>query len=559
MEEHVDTLIKGTLVNVHTGTLEDRSVAIDNGEIVALEERSADRVFEANFIAPGLVDAHVHVESSMVTLPKYGEAVVPRGVTGIVHDPHEIANVLGEDGVRAAIADAEKTPLKARFGVPSSVPATSLQDAGATLDASAVQTLLDMEAVVALAEVMDISGVISGEEEIHKKILAARERGLTVDGHLPRVSGSVLQEAARYLETDHESISPDELLKKYRTGFQVYLREGSTSKNLADLLPALRNVDSRHVSLCTDDRNTVDLVDRGGIDFAVRKAIAEGADPVEVVQMSTINTAESYGLPFGRVQPGAPADIVLLDDLGTWDVDHVLIDGTLDPTRTETTTETTALTTDTVTFETVNPPDLGHASTSQATSEHRVRVIDVGEFQTERLEATVSSEDDVLRANLADDILPAAVIERHGKGAGIGTGFVHGFGLDRGAIGSTIAHDAHNLVVVGTSHSAMATVANHLKEIGGGISVFDPETAEFTSVPLPVAGLMSDKPLRTVKREFQSLEDAAKRIGFSHPGGIMEITFIALEVIPDVRLTNKGLVDVERQELLNVEITEGNE
>lgn len=555
MGNQVDFVVRGTLVNVHTGSLEDETIAIDDGEIVALEDRPAENVLETNFITPGLIDAHVHVESSMVTLPQYGEAVIPRGVTSVIHDPHEIANVLGEAGVRSVIEDADKTPLKARFGVPSSVPATPLQDAGATLDATTVENLLDIKEVVALAEVMDIQGVVSGAEEVHAKITAARERGLTVDGHLPRISGSTLQEASRYLDTDHESISSEELLEKYRAGFRVFLREGSTSKNLVNLLPALQKVDSRFMSLCTDDRNTVDLVEQGGIDFAVQKAIAEGADPIKIVQMATVNTAETYELPFGRIRPGAPADMVLLDDLESWQVDHVLIDGTLDPTSSEKTADTTALTTDTVKFEPVSPMDLEYTVQRQDDSSCRVRVIGVGELQTELLEGTVQCEDAVLNANLQEDILPAAVIERHGKEAGIGTGFVHGFGLDRGAIASTIAHDTHNLVVVGTTQSVMAKLANHLKEINGGIGVYDPRSSEFTSLPLPVAGLMSDQPLRQVKKQFETVEEAARNIGFSHPGGIMELTFIALEVIPEVRLTNNGLVNVNQMEYTDVVIS----
>lgn len=551
MTDAVDTLVRGTVVNVNTGSLEDGAVAIDDGEIVALAERPAERTLDAGYVAPGLIDAHMHVESSMVTLPEYGNAVLPRGVTTVIHDPHEIANVLGEPGVRAVVEDAAKTPLKARFTVPSSVPASSLQDAGATLSAAAVDSLLDLDPVVALGEVMDIPGLLAGDEEVHAKIASARERGLTVDGHMPGVDGAALHEAARYLDTDHESITLSEARTRADLGIRVYLREGSSSKNLADLLPLTDAVDARRLSLCTDDREVVDIVDHGGVDFAVRKAIDEGADPVEVVQMATLNTAESYDLPFGRIAPGAPADIVLLDDLESWDVSHVMVDGELDPAASER-TGVTNLATDTVQFDPVAGTDLAIEAPADAAETASVRVIDaVGGLQTERMDATVPIDSGVLVPHDDEDIASLAVIERHGRGGGIGRGFVHGLGLHRGAIGSTVAHDAHNCVVAGADPDAMATVANHLRDIDGGIAAFDPATDQTVSLALPVAGLMSDAPIETVYEEYERVEAFATDLGLVD-SGLMELSFLALEVIPTYRLTNNGLVDVPAGEYVDV-------
>jgi adenine deaminase len=551
--DRVDTLIRGTIVNVHTGRLEDGAVAVDDGEIVALEERPAHREVETGYVAPGLIDAHMHVESSMVSLPRYGEAVVPRGVVGVIHDPHEIANVLGEAGVRSVIADARHTPLKARFTVPSSVPASPLQDAGAALDSDAVARLLDAENVVALGEVMNIPGLLAGAEDVHAKIEAARDRGLTVDGHMPRVRGADLQECARYLDDDHESITLGEAREKADVGLRVYLREGSSSKNLGDLLPLVDEVDSRFLSLCSDDRDVVDLIDRGGGDYAVRMAIEEGADPVEVVQMGSLNTAEAYDLPFGRLSPGSPADLVLLSDLERWDVEHVLVDGTLDPTDEGDDPPATELAADTVDFEPVEPGDLAHPAPDPGTEEARVRVIDaVGGLQTGRMEATVPVQEGVLGADTDADVVPLAVVERHGHGAGIGTGFVHRLGLDRGAVGSTVAHDAHNLVVAGVDHASMATVANHLRDVGGGVAVYDPDSDDVTALQFPVAGILSDRPLETVAERFRAVEAAAHDVGLDHEGGIMELSFLSLEVIPELRLTNNGLVDVETMAYVDV-------
>ncbi len=554
MSERVDTLVRGTVVNVHTGNLdEDGAVAIDDGEVVALAERPADRELEAAYVAPGLIDAHMHVESSMVTLPRYGAAVVPRGVTSVVTDPHEIANVLGEAGVRAHLADAAHTPLKARFTVPSSVPATDLQDAGAALGPEAVARLLDAEGVVALGEVMNIPGVLAGEESVHAKIRAAKERGLTVDGHLPRVRGDDLQEAARYLETDHESITLEEAREKADAGLRVYLREGSSSRNLADLVGLVDAVDPRRLSLCTDDRDVVDLVAAGGVDHAVRKAIELGVDPVVAVQLATLNTAEAYGLPFGRIAPGAPADLVLLSDLESWSVEHVLVDGELDPTAGAGEPPATEVATDTVAFDPVEPADLAIEAPDPSADTATVRVVDaVGGLQTGRMEAEVPVEGGRLAADLEGDVLPLAVIERHGGDGGIGRGFVHALGLDRGAVASTVAHDAHNLVVAGADHASMARVANHLREAGGGVAAYDPEADELTSLALPVAGLMSDRPLREVRDGFEAVEAAARDLGMAHEGGIMELSFLSLEVIPEYRLTNNGLVDVEAFDFVDV-------
>ncbi|WP_135822114.1 adenine deaminase [Halostella litorea] len=555
MTDSVDTLVRGTVVNVATGNLEEGAVAIDDGVVVALEKRPADRELTANYVAPGLIDAHMHVESSMVTLPQYGAAVVPRGVTSVIHDPHEIANVVGAAGVRAVVADAEHTPLKARFTVPSSVPASDLQDGGATLPADAVADLLDEPNVVALGEVMNAPGLLAGDEEVHAKIRAARERDLTVDGHIPRLTGSDLQEAARYLDTDHESITLVEAREKVDAGLRVYLREGSSSRNLADLLPLADEVDSRRLSLCTDDREVTDLVEEGGVDCALRTAVREGADPVEAVQMATINTAEAYDLPFGRIEPGAPADLVLLDDLAAWDVDRVLVDGEVDPTTDGSSPPSTNVATDTVEFPAVSAADLAITVPDGRDGTERVRVVDaVGGLQTARMETAVPVRDGTLVAAPDDDVAALAVIERHGGSGGIGRGFVHGLGVERGAVGSTVAHDAHNCVVAGADHAAMATVANELREMNGGVAAYDPATDELSAIALPVAGLMSDEPVEVVRERFEAVERRAVELGMAK-SGLMELSFLALEVIPEYRLTNNGLVDVEEAAYVDVVVS----
>jgi len=546
--EKVDLTISGTLVDVTNGTLRDGTVAVDNGEIVALADRPADRDIEAGYIAPGLIDAHMHVESSMVTAARYGNAVLPRGVTSVVADPHEIANVCGLAGVRGMIADADHTPLKMRFTAPSSVPASHLQDGGATLTVDDVAGLLDEEAVIALGEVMNIPGVLAGDDEVHGKIGAARRRGMPVDGHAPRVTGDALQTVARYLDNDHESVTEAEAFEKLQAGMRVYIREGSCSKNLDDLIALLdrKDVDSRQVSLCSDDRDVTELVELGSVDFAVKRAIEHGVDPVEAVQLATINTAESYDLPFGRVEPGAPADLVLLDDLSNWEVAHVVVDGVFDPKTPE--PPATAVETDTVSVGTINPLALAHEHSGAGPV--TVQVIDaVGRLQTARMEHELAVEPhngtEIVVPDPAEDILALSVIERHEGTGSIGNSFVHGLGLDRGAVGTTVAHDAHNCLVTGASIDAMARTGTHLEEIGGGVAAYDPETATMASLALPVGGLMSDEPLSVVNEGFETVQAQARKMGLDHEGGLHTLTFLALEVIPALRLTNNGLVDVD--------------
>jgi len=559
VSEQVDLLVKGRVVDVNTGTLEDRSIAVDDGEIVAFGERPASRVIEAAYVTPGLIDAHTHIEASMVTIPQYGNAVVPHGVTSVVHDPHEIANVLGPAGVRNFSADADSTPLKPRMTVPSSVPATALQDAGGSVDATAVDDLLAADRAIALGEVMDLPAVLNGDAEIHAKIAAARDHGLTVDGHVPGVTDASLQDLARDLDTDHESVTLNEARAKAGAGFRVYLREGSTSKNLEALVDIVDEVDTRRLSLCTDDRSVVDILNGGGINEAVQKAMDLGVDPITAVQMATLNTAEAYDLPFGRIEPGAPADLVLLSELESWSVEHVVIDGIVDPIADSPPSNQSAVATDTVTFDPVAPSDLAIEHTGPGPIKVRAESA-VGSFRTERRKATVPVDtadppagiDGVLVGNRKADILPMAVIERHGGPGNVGCGFVHNLGLDRGAIGTTVAHDAHNCIVAGVSHDAMATVANHLREVGGGIAVFDPVTDSLTTLRLPVAGLISDAPIGETADSFEAVRDAATDIGLSVPGGILELTYLSLEVIPAIRLTNNGLVDVETGEYVDV-------
>lgn len=551
MSGRVDLQIRGTLVNVISGNLEERTISIDDGEIIGFSDRPAARTVEAEYITPGLINAHMHIEAAMVTVPQYARAVLPHGVTCIVADPHEIGNVLGEDGIRGLLEHAGDTPLKLRATVPSSVPASPYQDGGASLGPDAVERLLDLEAIVGLAEVMNVDAVVSGETEIHEKIRAARKRGLSIDGHLPRVSGDRLDQAARYLDTDHESIGYEEAKEKVEAGLRVQVREGSSSKNLDSLESLVEDVDSRRLSLCTDNFYPDDLVEHGGIGRSISRLIRNGHSPVEVVQMGTINTAETYGLDAGKVVPGAPADLVLLNDLESWDVDHVVVDGVVDPEPDAVSELPGSITRDTVDIPPVSPADLAHAAPGGRGEHVRVRVIDHRGGQGGKMTAPVPVRDGRLQPDVDADLLPIAVIARHGN-EGIGTGFVHGIGLERGAIAGTIAHDAHNLVVVGATHDAMARVARHVGDTRGGVALYDPDNDEIQDLPLPIAGLMTDWSVERVADRIERLEATASRLGLDHRDGISALDNISLEVIPELRLTNHGLFDAEAMEYTSV-------
>lgn len=557
MNSPVDLLVRGTIVDVHAGHLDERAIAIDDGEIVAFGERPADRELAASYVAPGLINAHMHVESTMLTLPRYAEAVIPRGVTSVIADPHEIGNVLGIEGVYALCRENERTPLKTRFAIPSCVPATNLQTAGARIGPKEVASLCNEPTVVALGEVMDTEALLAGESDLHTKIETAREAGLRVDGHLSGISGDNLQEAARFLDNDHESRTYEAANEKVHTGLRLHLREGSSSPNLDALLPLVSEIDSHRLSLCTDNFYIDDLQEHAGIDDAIQQVIESGVDPVTAIQLATINTADAYRLPFGRITPGAPADLVLLDDLETWDVEHVLIDGKLDPASDTKGDQPNLFGQNTVHFNRVVAHDLAHPATTSGL--HTVRVIDHTAQTTTEAIGTVRAKDGVLQADIEADLLPVAVIERHGRNGAIGTGFVHGFGLQRGAIASTVAHDAHNLVVVGSTHDAMAHLANHLQTIGGGLGVYDPdnefpgeENRGLTVLNLPVAGLLSPKTSSEVSRKFAAVNAAARDLGLELPGGMMELDNLTLEVIPELRVTDQGVVDVRTSSIVDV-------
>ncbi len=553
-------LTGGQVVDVFTGSVIEADVAVVDGTIASVgpsRDAAVKIDLAGRFVLPGLIDAHVHLESSMVTPYEFARAVVPRGTTAVVTDPHEVANVAGLDGVRWLLDASEALPLAVLVMAPSCVPATHLATAGAELDASDLEELAAYPRVVGLAEVMNVPGVVLGDAGVHDKIDAFA--GRPIDGHGPGLAGDWLQAyAAAGIGTDHETITQEEALEKLRLGMRVWLREGTGARNLLDLLPVVNPATSRRCGFCTDDRHPHDLLDDGHIDHLVRLAAANGLDPITAVQMATLNIAEAYGLDDrGAVAPGRRADLVVCSDLENFRADQVFVGGQLIAEDGEPVGSWSPPGPDPSAVEKPLAVDARSVDLRVADPGCAVRVIGLvpGQILTEHLVEKIGARDGELVAEPAEGIAKLAVIERHRGTGNVGLGFVRGFGGLDGALAATVAHDHHNLIVAGGDDVSMHTAIAELARLGGGAVVTRGEVV-LASLPLPYAGLMSDRPLAEVRTRVDRLNATAVECGCTRPDPVMALSFVALEVIPSLKLTDLGLVDVERFELVPLAVTE---
>ncbi len=549
-EAPADLVLRGArLVNVFSGEVHPADVAIYAGRIVGLGHYTAREEIDlqGRFLCPGLIDGHVHLESAMVHPAEFARAVLPHGTTTVIADPHEIANVLGLEGIRYLLEATSGLPLNVYLMAPSCVPASPLETAGAELSAADLEVLLREERILGLAEMMNFPGVVHGVPEVLAKLEVAR--GRPVDGHAPGLSGRDLcAYIAAGIGSDHECTTLNEALEKLRLGMAVMIREGSTARNLNDLLPLVMPGNASHCFFVSDDRHPADLLERGHMDAILRQAQPhELLPPVTLVQMATLNTARHFRLwDLGAIAPGYRADMVVVDDLETFEVSMVFKDG-------RPVAQSGALLGEALPEERPIPPSTFHVADLRAerfavpAGGSRLRVIGLvpGQVVTRALWEEPRVEDGRAVADPERDLLKLAVVERHRGSGRVGLGFVRGFGLKRGALASSVAHDSHNIVVVGCSDGEMAAAAEAVVRMGGGQVAVAGERV-LAELPLPIAGLMSDRPLEEVRARLEALNRAARELGCPLDSPLMSLSFLALVVIPELKLSDRGLVDVQR-------------
>ncbi len=567
-EVEVDLLIEGAeVVNTLSGERRLSEVAISGGTVVGFDCESAKKTLDLSgmVLAPGFIDGHVHLESAMVTIPEYARAVVPRGTTAVVADPHEIANVLGAEGIRYILDSSRLSPLSVFVMLPSCVPATHLETSGACLDAPALSELIDEEGVIGIAEVMNYPGVLFRDPSVLAKIGLAGER--RVDGHWPRIDGhcpllsgrDLTAYVAAGIGSDHECTSLEEAREKLRLGMRIMIREGTAAKNLDDLLPLVNEVNSRRFLFVSDDRHPSEILREGHIDSMVRRAVGAGLDPVVAIQIASLNAAEYFGLrDLGAIAPGRRADIVVLDGLDEFNVQKVLKDGAvvaeggrlLLPLRAAARPRSSSM----------NVGAIAPGSFEIKAEGDLVRAIGVipNQIITRSLLTRPKVEGDRVVADLDRDLLVMAVVERHRGTGNVGLGLVKGFGLVRGAIATSVAHDSHNIAAVGTSTEELYWAVSAVEEMEGGLVVVDDGAVE-ASLPLPIAGLLSDRSMEEVAEKIKEVVGAAKDLGSSLEDPFMTLSFLCLPVIPELKLTDKGLVDVTRFDFVSLFVGEGEE
>lgn len=551
-DEPADLLLaNGRVVNVLSGEILETDVALMGSRIAGVGDYEARRVvdLEGAYLAPGFIDAHVHIESSLVPPAEFARCVVPLGTTTVVTDPHEIANVLGLDGIRFMFEDAKRQPMSMFVMASSCVPATRMETSGAVLESYDLVALRSDPWVLGLAEVMNFPAVVDGDPAVLEKLEVFED--LVIDGHCPGLGGKRLAAyVAAGIGSDHESTTVEEAREKLRLGMTIFIREATNARNLRTLLPLVTPANHHRICFCTDDRQPADLLDEGHIDHMVRVAIAEGLDPLIALRMASWNAASYFRLrDRGAITPGRRADLIAFGDLGE-PRPHLVFRGGRLVARDGALVGEAGDVQPRALRSTVNIDwqrvDLGIPAEG---SHARVIGIVPDQLVTESLIEEVAVSDGQAVADPSRDLLKMVVIERHRSTGSTGRGFVKGLGIEHGAIASTVAHDHHNLVAVGADDDSILTAARRAAALGGGMVVADGEEV-LAEVPLPLAGLMSDRPIEEVRRQLDQAIAAARNLGSTLHDPFMAMSFLALEVIPSLKLTDKGLVDVDRFELV---------
>lgn len=555
-------LYGGTVVNVFTGELERANVLIENEKIVgvgAYSSSDADMTEDitGKYVCPGFIDGHIHIESTMLTPSELARLCMPHGTTAIVADPHEIANVCGTDGIRYMMEASEGIPLNVYFMLPSCVPATQFDESGAILEAEDIHPLYEHERVIGLAEMMNYPGVLFDVPSVYAKLKDAMALGISIDGHAPFLSGKELDKyVAAGITSDHECSNANEAIEKIRKGQWVMIREGTAARNLADLLPLFDDAYSHRCLLVTDDRHPADLLREGHIDNIIRLAVKHGKNVITAIKMATIQAAQRFGLRFvGAVAPGYRADLLVLNDLDSIDVEDVYARG-------EKVVESKQMKLfdrpeinerlRDIAYHSFHTKEFTPADFYIAEKGDLCRVIEIipGQLLTNEKVCKI----DWTHGNGVDtkrDILKLAVIERHKNTGHIGLGFIHGIGIKNGAIASSVSHDSHNMIVIGSNGEDMTLAANHIREHGGNVVVSGGKI--IAEMSLPIAGLMTDLSGEEIAKANENVRHAVYSLGV--PQSIepfMNMAFVSLPVIPSLKMTTQGLVDVNRQERISL-------
>ncbi|MCE7742951.1 MAG: adenine deaminase [Candidatus Heimdallarchaeota archaeon] len=562
----------GKYVNVYTKELLKSDIVITENKIVHIGldttefegEKTKIIMLEGEIICPGLIESHIHIESSMLTLPEFSKAVIPHGTTTLVIDPHELANVSGIPGLNILIEESKTLPLRYLIEAPSCVPSLpGFETSGAVLDKDDVEELMARDEIFALAEMMNYPGVFLGFDEVVSKIDSAKKYDKKIEGHAPLLKGKELQTyIAAGISSDHEATSSEEVLEKLRLGMKMQIRQGSFAKDLENIFADLDldGIDTRNIIMASDDRNPIDLKEQGHLDYTYRLLLKSGINPLEAIQMLTLNTAIHLGLQdvIGGIAPGKNADLVVIDNLEDFEVKSVIADGKIIYNQGELIWKEQSKTYPDFILDSLrnlqvpSVEDLKIATNKE--KETIVRVIGVEDHSliTQKLTSTLQVENGVILPNLDEDILPIVIINRHTNDVKIGKGFVKGLGIKEGALASTVAHDCHQLICVGTDYNLMLKAIEVVKNMSGGQVVVTSD--KITSLQLSFAGIMSIKPLEVVVEETKALRDAVFELDPKVSEPFMALAFIALPVIPHLKITDFGLVDADNFELVSVEL-----
>ena len=545
--EPADLVLKNaTFVNVFSNELSTMDIAVAEGLIVGMGSYQGRSEVDCTgkIVLPGFLDAHIHLESSLVSPTEFVKAVLPHGTTTVVTDPHEIANVMGTDGIEYMLQATEDLPVDVRFMLPSCVPATPLDESGAILDYRAIDSFYDHPRVQGLAEMMNFVGAINGDEQTVEKIVAAQAHHKKIDGHAPDLQGNDLNAyIAAGVYSDHECHDVKDAIAKLERGQFIMIREGTAARNLEALMPLLTGKYADRCMFCTDDKHPNDLLEKGHIDYIVKKAISLGADPITAVKVACHNAARYFLLNNrGGISPGYLADFVIIDNFQNFNIEQVYKKGVLMVDHGE--------------IQDFPSPEIEPYLVERAHKTFHVAALTAEDFAEKRPRGIIGMVDGEIttvdagysdRIDVEYDVLKIAVVERHKNTHHIGIGYIQGYGLKSGAVATSISHDSHNIIVVGTNETDMAAAVNQVVELNGGIVVWDGGQS-VAEVPLAIAGIMSDEPLVTVNEKLETAKDAAHKLGVN-PGidPFMTLSFMALPVIPSLRITTRGVFDVTTQ------------